>query len=156
MLRSFFAFLLMFSLQLVSSMPSSAANMSIIYVSARNCGYCRGYEASMEDKIKAEAKKNLVEYRTVSVASFANISNEEEYPADLKWIPKTIRMENLTPTFLLISGHTVLKLAMGTDQLSAYIIPMIQQRLPKSSKDKDIKVETIKYDVQTGRPLSST
>ncbi|MEI6399672.1 MAG: hypothetical protein WCO71_12960 [Pseudomonadota bacterium] len=103
-----------------------AAETSLIYISARNCGYCRAYEASLEDQVKLVAKKHHTTYRTVSVASFANISDEQDYPPDLKWIAKTANLQDLTPTFLLISGQKIVKRALGTGQLAAYIMPLLE------------------------------
>jgi len=105
---------------------SYAAETSLIYISAKNCGYCRAYEASLEDQVKSIAKKHNTAYRTVSVPSFANISDEQDYPPDLKWIAKTANLQNLTPTFLLISGQKIVKRALGTGQLAAYIMPLLE------------------------------
>jgi len=114
-------------LALIAWVPDSlAADTTLVYVSARNCGYCRGYEAQLENQIKALAKHHNTDYRVVSVASFANISDEQEYPADLKWIARSAHLTNLTPTFLLISGKKIIKTALGTEQLTAYIVPLIQ------------------------------
>jgi len=105
---------------------SYAAETTLIYISAKNCGYCRAYEASLEDQVKSIAKKHHTVYRTVSVASFAYISDEQDYPPDLKWIAKTANLQNLTPTFLLISGQKIVKRALGTGQLAAYIMPLLE------------------------------
>jgi len=48
-----------------------AAETSLIYISARNCGYCRAYEASLEDQVKLVAKKHHTTYRTGSSPKIA-------------------------------------------------------------------------------------
>jgi thiol-disulfide isomerase/thioredoxin len=126
MLRLLKALIIAVVMIVVTVPYSFAAEMSLIYVSAKNCGYCRAYEASLEDQIKAIAKKHHTTYRTVSVESFADISKEQDYPADLKWIAKNADLQNLTPTFLLITGQKIIKRASGTGQLAAYIVPVLQ------------------------------
>jgi hypothetical protein len=92
-----------------------AGNMTVVYIGAKNCPNCRKYEANDEQNFVKALKSKKASYKTVMVESFADISQEADYPKELKFIPKEGQLSRGTPHFVLLDGKNIILSVKGYD-----------------------------------------
>jgi hypothetical protein len=108
--------------QLVAA--ADAGKPTLIYLSAKDCPTCRGWERKYQPPFEKSAARKKIVWREVSVATVWHINRKAEWPADLEWLRKQVP-ESATPRFYLIRGDHLLVKGDGVSGWTDAILPAL-------------------------------
>ena len=106
-----------------------ARPLTLVYLGARNCGYCLDWEGDEELAFLASAERREITYRRLIFASFRDLTSDQVWPADLVWIRDELGITGGTPQYVIVRGREVLLSAIGTDEWDGYVLPTLRGRL---------------------------
>lgn len=115
--------------QFINLNESLASNLTVIYVGAKNCPSCKAFEYQSEETLKELINERRYIYRRVIVASFANISDKNEYPQDLQWLIDAAQLKSGTPLFLVLDKKKIILKVWGEGPLKEQIFPILQKNI---------------------------
>lgn len=106
-----------------------ARPLTLVYLGARNCGYCLEWEGDQEQAFLASAERRAITYRRLIFASFRDLTVDRVWPADLVWIRDELGITGGTPRYVVVRGRELLLSAVGTDDWSGIVLPTLRGRL---------------------------
>jgi len=107
-------------------MPAAAAQDTVIYIGAKDCKYCRDWEAQYEQKFKAQCAARHVQFRAIEVATLRNIRDERYWPNDLKPLLAKFSSRTGSPHFLAVAGSRVIVDTHGILNWKKLILPLVE------------------------------
>ena len=96
----------------------------VLYVGARDCSYCRQWEAAHRDAFAAGLKKNGIGFRELIVTTLRDVRRETDWPDDIKWVRNANSSMKGTPWFFVLNGGVTEKSAYGTVRWETAIAPL--------------------------------
>lgn len=101
--------------------------VTLVYLRAANCHYCLSWERNVEPKWLASAERGKVSYRALSFATFKDLTTDNVWPDDLKWIREELNVRKGTPRWVLVRDREVLAKAFGSNHWGDIMMPAIQR-----------------------------
>jgi len=103
--------------------------VTLVYLRAENCHYCLSWERNVEPKWLASVERGKLSYRALSFATFKDLTTDDVWPADLKWIRDELNVKKGTPRWVLVKDREVLAKALGTNHWGDIMMPAIQRAI---------------------------
>lgn len=101
--------------------------MTLVYLRAPNCPFCLSWERSTEPQWLESSERAKLSYRALSFATFKDLTQDEVWPDDLKWIRDELNIRSGTPRWVLVEGREVLGKALGSNRWDSVMMPEIRK-----------------------------
>lgn len=101
--------------------------VTLVYLRAANCPYCLSWERNVEPKWLASVERGKVSYRALSFATFRDLTTDDVWPTDLKWIRDELNVKKGTPRWILVKDREVLAKALGSNHWGDIMMPAIER-----------------------------
>jgi hypothetical protein len=106
--------------------PVAGRDLTLIYVGARDCGFCRWWEAEDEPAFLASGERGRVSYRRLIFERFADTTSDAVWPEDIRWVRDTLGIRQGTPRFVLIERGQIVLHTGGINGWREEVLPRIQ------------------------------
>jgi hypothetical protein len=84
-----------------------AAQMTVVYLGAKDCGACQRFDAYEKNAFKAKVAAKGMDFREVKVDSLRYIRQLDGWPADLMWLHDSLQSEAGVPWFFVVRGSEI-------------------------------------------------
>jgi len=111
----------------VLALPATRAKADgrmVLYVSARDCHYCREWEQYHRETFVQGLSKNGIGWRELEVTTLHDVKRDSDWPAEIKWVRDANPAMKGTPWFFVINGRTIEKAIFGTVRWQTAIAPL--------------------------------
>ncbi len=109
--------------------PDPERPLTVIYIGARNCGYCLEWEGEEERQFLASETRKRLTYRRLIFRSFRNVTSNGVWPGDLVWVRDRLGIRSGTPRFIVVREQEILLTTSGTEAWSYEVLPLVRDRL---------------------------
>lgn len=109
--------------------PDPSRPVSVLYIRSDSCPYCRRWEAVAEQRWLASDTRPKVVYRVLDFPHFRDISGDDGWPADLRWVREQEGLKRGTPRYIVIRDREVLISEYGTASWLNDVLPLIRREV---------------------------
>lgn len=109
-----------------SAQPAAAAQDMVVYIGAKDCTYCREWEAQFEKRFRELCAAHQIQFRVIEVATLRNIRDERYWPDDLKPLLAKFSSRTGSPHFLAVAGSRVIVDTFGIVNWKKQILPLVE------------------------------
>jgi hypothetical protein len=118
-----------FEILLTRTNDSGDERITVIYVSALNCPFCRDWEANSKTKWEQSAERSRVDFRVVQAPFFERLDEDHYWSSDIRWIRDQLRISRGTPRFIVVVDGKVVRHKFGVRSWQTEIYPLLQSLL---------------------------
>jgi len=101
--------------------------LTLVYVTAPDCTFCRQFEAWEKKPFLASPVGHAVDFRQVNARSSNNTGEERDWPDDLRWILKATNTKKGAPRFIVVMDRQVIRNELGLVKWGEEIRPMLRR-----------------------------
>lgn len=117
-------------LLLFATTAEAAPNdIAVVYLGADDCRFCQHWEARARGELLASLEGRGVKYYEVKGETLHQPIVERHFPAELKWLARTIGPSRGVPRFLLLVDREVVKSVYGTNDYERVFLPALRKAL---------------------------
>jgi len=107
------------------------SKIAVIYLGARDCHFCSQWEENEQQRFLTSEEIKHLEFQKIVRNTFHRNLQPSDFKDDLKWLYESVKMDNGTPTFVvLVDKSVVLKIA-GVDKWDKEVMPLLTELIKK-------------------------
>ena len=112
--------------------PDPQRPLTVIYIGAKNCGYCLEWEDETERQFLASEERKRVTYRRLIFASFRDLTSDRVWPNDLIWVRDRLGIRRGTPRYIVTREQEILLTTYGTTAWTFDVLPLVRSRVSRT------------------------
>ena len=109
----------------------------LVYLGARDCHFCDQWEENEQQKILLSEEIKHIEFYKIVRSTFHRNLQLSDFQDDLKWLYESVKMDNSTPTFVVLVDKTIVLKIAGLNYWDERVMPLLTELIKKKSAKHD-------------------
>ncbi|KAB2917407.1 MAG: hypothetical protein F9K29_10115 [Hyphomicrobiaceae bacterium] len=110
----------------LSSRPSAARDLMLLYVGAEDCAPCRSWQGTEAMTFRASPEFARIVYREVKAPTLRDVLKDEYWPDDLRTYRDRLGRGAGVPLWLVIADERIVQQSFGESQWRNSVLPKIR------------------------------
>jgi len=102
------------------------SDIVLLYVGADDCAPCRAWQGGDGAAFRKSRYFGALTYREVRSSHLATLTDDDNWPDDIRSYRDRLRPGDGVPLWFVISGHEIVQQRSGTSQWRAAVLPTIR------------------------------
>jgi hypothetical protein len=112
---------------------TSESRVTVVYIAADNCGFCREWDwaGGPRERFLASEAGRSVEFREVRRPYYQQRLTAQAFPGSLAWVWERVEVPAGTPSWVVAIDENPVLVATGLDRWEASVLPQIEVLVAK-------------------------